>query len=601
MGKQTAKVKYFDRECTHVPERDGPWATWHQARYAKGAAANEARRTEELIKKAARKQKQAESGKVRKPLTGRALEIANEHRDNKDLLIRETRAFLAANPRLPSEAHPILRLWVAKLPKAKNLKVGDDKEYVRRARSKLMGLREAYVAGDRNMLGFMRIDLDEVFGVAAPGGRPKLIEDGWEDLEARIEASPAPMPNIGVGATGLRDGIERPHVIFMLKDSVYCGPRSEVRFKSKYDGIVRRIVASMIPLGADPGGLSNGCKSKNPLSPAWSHRVMREEPWTLDELEKALPVPVSQRQLERKHAAYLASRAPQAGVAPDHADPVVASASNQAHRHVCKGAQAAVRQFRATGTFDEFLAHVLELAQEVCPDPESAVRKANYVAPWTWKNFRGRVPGQKLEPVALKATRAAATRSINYNRTKATMQAVMSACEALPGILGRKPLVAEIAAWAGVSEPSVRRYRPGGAGNPVGQQNDAICPQNAKPRHGVVKKGLSISGDGKEMGEATATPMESLPPEPSPIPAAPAPVEMVRPAPVRVFQEPVPGKPWSMPPPPSFMRPRHAPAIKETAPCSPASVASVAAAPPFDPGILVIPIHPSANQLNPGG
>ena len=317
------------------------------------------------------------------------------------------------------------------------------------------------------------------------------------------------MPNIGVGATGLRNGIERPHAIFLLKDSVYCGPKAQVKFQAKMDGIARRIVAAMIPLGADPGGLANSCKSKNPLSPAWSHRVMREEPWTLTELETALPVPVSQRQLDRKYAAYLTSRVPKAGVAPDHADPVVASASNQAHRHVCKGAQVAVRQFRATGTYEGFRAHVLELAIEVCPDPESAVRKADYVAPWTWSKFTGRVPGQKLDPVALKAARGETARKLNWNRKVETMKAVLSAYAALSAELGRKPRLTEVAAWAGVSEPTARLYRPATSNAPVSQQNIVISPEKPKIRQGVVKKDLDILGDGKEMEAVTTPPVVS--------------------------------------------------------------------------------------------
>ena len=530
MRKQPAKVKYDDRSTTHVPERDGPWATWNGARYAAGAADNEARKIDALIKKAAKKQKLADSGKPRAPLEGRALEIANEHRDEKDLLRRDARAYLEATPKLPSESHPILRLWVQKLPKAKTLKVGHDKERVTRARSKLLGLREPYVVGDRDMLGFIRVDIDACFGKSAPGARYKLADEGWDELEARMETSSVPMANIGVGgcvdAGDFGNAVVRPHLIFLLKDSVYCGPKAQVKFRAKFEGVARRIVAAMIPLGADPGGLSNGCKSKNPLSPRWSHRIMREEPWTLDELETALPISVSQRQLERKYAAYLAARAPKAGVAPDHADPTLASESNQAHRFMCRGAQAAVRRYRATGTFDQFRAYVLELAMEVCPDPASASRKADYVAPWTWKHFLGRVPGEKMDPAALKVSRKEAAAKLNWSRSRTTMQAVMSAWAALPVELGRKPLVSEVAAWAGVSEKSARRYRP------IPPSTDhCFCQRVSAPRHGVVKKVSAILGDGNETGTATPAPVESLLselPSPGPIEAlAPAPLEPV--------------------------------------------------------------------------
>ena len=641
MGRTAEKVKYIDRESTHVPERDGPWAAWYRARHATAKADAEVRRIDAMIKKAEKKAKAAAGGKPRKPLEGRALEIANDHRDYADRLRRDTQAFLAANPVLPSEAHPILQLWVSKLPKGKRLMVGSDKTYVAPARSKLLGLQAPYVVGSANMRGYIRIDLDESFGTTETSAMPwdspsptwKADSQAWGDLRSRIAATGAPLGNIAVGYAYEVNSLERPHIIYLLKDSVFCGPGADLKFRGKIDAIARRLVASMIEIGADPGGLSNSCKSKNPLSPAWIAKVLREEPWTLDELAAALPIPVSQRQLERKHAAWLASRAPKARLAPDHPDPVIASASNQAHRHVCKAAQAVVRQFRKTSTFEAFRAFVLDKALEVCPDPESAVKKADYVAPWTWSKFKGRVPGQRQDPEVVRAARQDAVGRINYLRRKDTMSMVMSAYDALFQELGRKPLVSEVADWAEVGESSVRKYRPDLAYFTARQQKQAVCPQNSVPRQAVAKKDLAILGDGKEMVEATATPVESHPSGQPSIPAPPAPVEMVPSVPVTSKDELAPCAPSSLAPPSSpALALSPAPMVVATDPPAnlsmpvpnrlptpavlPSSTPSLsvgywvklpdtrpppAVDPPCAPGILSLPAHPAAHQPHHGG
>jgi hypothetical protein len=189
---------------------------------------------------------------------------------------------------------------------------------------------------------------------------------------------------------------------------------------------------------------------------------------------------VSERQLEKAFAE------PKADPVADHPDAAVASESNRVHTHICRYAQAAVKRFRETSTQEAFRAYVLEEAERVCFDPAAAIRKADYVAPWTWNVFKGRVPGVVLTGEELKAAHHKGSVAAGRKRSLRAQHAVQDAYAELYQKLGRRPLQCEVANRAGVSDRTAWRYWPG----PFFGE---VCKQVIAPHCAVVKKVSSIS------------------------------------------------------------------------------------------------------------
>ena len=190
---------------------------------------------------------------------------------------------------LRSDEYPHLKLFASCLSKARprakdtdetelkqSLMVGT-KEYTRAVGSKLLGLDEPYVEGQKSVRGFIRIDCDGIFS-------------SWDALRlALIEAfeSVELLPHLVVGDE-LSDGrIIRPHFIWLLPE------KSRIRFDSKalprpqrlYYAVARALTAATIPVGSDTGGLSNMMRVKNPLCPHWATAVMNaRDPMCLSDM-----------------------------------------------------------------------------------------------------------------------------------------------------------------------------------------------------------------------------------------------------------------------------------------------------------------------------
>ncbi len=197
---------------------------------------------------------------------------------------------------LRSDEHELLKLFASCLPKARpskrdadetelkqSLKVGS-KEYTKAVGSKLLGLDEVYVEGQKSVRGFIRVDCDGIFS-SWDALRFALIE-AFESIEL--------LPHLVVGDE-LSDGrIVRPHFIWLLPE------KSRIRFDSKafpapqrlYHAVARALTAATRPVGSDLGGLSNPMRVKNPLCPHWTtaimnsrdpmslgHMFVRLEPW----------------------------------------------------------------------------------------------------------------------------------------------------------------------------------------------------------------------------------------------------------------------------------------------------------------------------------
>lgn len=220
-----------------------------------------------------------------------------------------------------SDASGILKAFVATLPKAKNLRSGNNKAFLDRSPTKVLGLDDLMVEGNKANLGFIRLDLDFVF-------------PDWATLNAELHAIldqlGFPMPHIAVARTRISGAVEKPHVIWLLplKDAVRTDPQA---FKSPlllYRAVARALCAALLPLGADPGGLTNPVRVKNPLSPFLTTVIMNEsKPVSLREMATKIDLSISTPELARR---FVVVNAPAMGISP-----VASNAAFHTFRSAC--------------------------------------------------------------------------------------------------------------------------------------------------------------------------------------------------------------------------------------------------------------------------
>ncbi|NMG39762.1 hypothetical protein GRZ55_10960 [Chelativorans sp. ZYF759] len=135
--------------------------------------------------------------------------------------------------------------------------------------SKLLGLDEPYVVLNGKVRGVFRLDLDLTFW-------------SWEALRSQVAQLPLPcLPHAAI-AFELPDGsVERPHLLYLLPygSEVWFDPDDD-RCRRDIMGFWRGVHAGMcktfLPLGADPGALSNPMRIKCPLSPFWTVKLWNE-------------------------------------------------------------------------------------------------------------------------------------------------------------------------------------------------------------------------------------------------------------------------------------------------------------------------------------
>jgi hypothetical protein len=363
---------------------------------------------------------------------------------------------------LVSAEHPLLQLFTAKLPRAKRLRVGDNKGGSGTTDSKLLALDAPYVEGNKQVAGFIRVDTDGAFA--------------WEELEAVCPEARVPLPNVAVGYQDRHGRVLNPHLIWILAASV---PMTEGdlcrRFRGLYFAVSRGLISALLPYGADPGGLLNAHRVKNPLSPLWDRRIYAQEPYDLGFLKEHVDCTVGGRELERKHAAM---RGEDVAPSADHPDPATACASNRFFAELAGWARREVGKARKAGVSEqEFAALVTlqacELAGRMTGDTARSERPANAVArtvsAWTWNKFRGRKPVRVTkndEELArrLSAGGRVAGRRVAEARKEKGRAAIVAAAVRLAGDLGRRPTQAEVLAEArkpGItSEKTIRRHWP---------------------------------------------------------------------------------------------------------------------------------------------
>jgi hypothetical protein len=354
---------------------------------------------------------------------------------------------------LVSNEHPILKLFVSKVPKAARLHIGDHKAESYTSDSKLLALDAAYVEDNKKVCGVLRAEIDAILS--------------WDEITLGCQAAGVPLPNVAVGWEDSEGRVYHPHLIWLLHDSVPLEGRNCARFDALYRGVLRGLTKALIPLGGDPGGLLNSHRHKNPLSPLWARRIYAEQPYELGFLRQHVDTKVSLEALQE-----MSARTRTTAPVPDHPDPLVAGGSNRFFAHLSSWARREVGPHRAAGGGEqEFAAMVaLEAYRSMTAlggsgrgSERTALATAEKVSRWTWQVYKGRLPKRvTTSSVELAAAHAAGGRKAAAHRKAHSERTIVTTALQLAKTDGRPPTQASVLAAVtklGVtSERTVRRH-----------------------------------------------------------------------------------------------------------------------------------------------
>lgn len=174
-----------------------------------------------------------------------------------------------------------LMRFVQAVHKPPLLRCGVDKAGVFPVQWKLDGLDLPYVEANKQYRSVLRVDIDETF-------------ESLEDLKERVLAAGVPLPNIvswfthpDLSVRSTAEEIPRPHLIWLLDRPVWWkqGNRHSLLWRS----VLGRLNDALLSVGADPNGMLNPMRMKNPLGERCGWVVLDEVPWSLSELFHALP------------------------------------------------------------------------------------------------------------------------------------------------------------------------------------------------------------------------------------------------------------------------------------------------------------------------
>ena len=290
---------------------------------------------------------------------------------------------------LVSDEHPILMAFCSKLPRAKRLRVADGKAETYTPETKLLGLDSAYVEANKSMGGIVRVEIDS-----------NMSETETREACDRLAV---PLPNIIVGWKDAAGRYVRPHLMWVLHDSVPLTGLLCSRFRSLFRGVSRGLTKALLSIGADPGGLSNPHRHKSPLSPLWDRAVVAQQPYDLGDLRLHVDITVRMKVLAELAAEMRGGSTP-APVA-DHPLPEVAAESNRLFAHLSRWARTEVVQLRAAcGERQEFDILVADesyrfaagLAGDAAKSEKAALRCARAVAEWTWVEYKAPQPKEAV-------------------------------------------------------------------------------------------------------------------------------------------------------------------------------------------------------------
>ncbi len=345
---------------------------------------------------------------------------------------------------LVSDEHAVLQLFVAKLPKAANLMTGATKAQVGRGDSKLLALDEAYVAANSQMRGILRVEVDAVF----PGG--------FAEVESLCHAAGVPLPNVVVGYVDRRGALWRPHLLWVLDKSVtFCG-KGRSPNRALWHRVLRGLTHALVPGGADPGGLSNPMRVKNPLCPVWDRAILADRPYSLADIKPHVRPDVTEQDLADAVADRAADHVTAAEPIPDPlagSNALFAALRDWARDHVVarQAAGAEIEEWRA-----EMVIHALALATRCGCTEERARATALRVADYTWT----RPPRQPLPAEEVARRRRDAAHGTHEMRRDKTGEAVVAAYLDFLDRYGAAPTQQEVAAVIGKTRKTVGGYWP---------------------------------------------------------------------------------------------------------------------------------------------
>lgn len=182
---------------------------------------------------------------------------------------------------LKSSADPILLLFASKINRGrigpsrkKNSNVvspitaSNDKTETYAHSKKIIALDYSHIDSNKLMRGLIRVDIDKNF---------KSISE----LKSLILAAGCPLPNLVVGRTMKSGDLERPHLYYILRDSVCWTEKGRRAPKALFRAVQDAIHERLQKHGADFCALSNSLRGKNPLSEHWDTSITEYEPYTL--------------------------------------------------------------------------------------------------------------------------------------------------------------------------------------------------------------------------------------------------------------------------------------------------------------------------------
>ena len=351
-------------------------------------------------------------------------------------------------PGLPSERHPILQCFVTKLRRARHLHVGDDKASVYVTDSKLLALDAPYVEDNKICCGILRVELDSIVTIGA--------------IEAQCQERGVPLPNIVVGWKD-NGGFHHPHLIWLLHNSLPLVGRQNCRFLSLYRGVLRGLTKELLHIGADPGGLFNSHRHKNPVSPLWNSHVLAEQPYDLAFIARHVDVQVRLKTLEMMAMTIRSMTSPSA----DHPDFAVAAGSNRLFRKLAFWARQQVEAVKAAGGSESTFKAMVEaeanslvvlMANTSLRSDVGISHVAAKVASWTWHAFRtSKALKPSLAGSELTARLADGGRKAAARRSIRSEEAIVAAMQRLLKD-GQKPTQKMVTAESGRSEKTVRRH-----------------------------------------------------------------------------------------------------------------------------------------------
>lgn len=357
---------------------------------------------------------------------------------------------------LVSHEHPILQLFAAKLRRTRHLLVGDDKAQVFTSDSKLIALDAPYCEDNKVCCGVLRIEVDRILP--------------WSAITEACRGAGVPQPNIAVGWADAQGNVHNPHLIWLLHASAPLQGRHNRRFRSLHRGVLRGLCKALLGIGADPGGLLNAHRHKNPLSPLWERRILAEQPYDLGALKTDVDVTVRMAELHAAAATLRGDTQP----APDHPDPDVVVGSNRLFGRLAPWARSEVVRVRVQGGCkQEFVALVAAEAYRLAAalargdtrrTEQTTLATAKSVANWTWDVYKAPAASRTpLDAATLAERHAEGGRKTAAGRKARSEEVIVAAARhiAEQGRTLSQAAVLEVVRDRGViSERTIRRHWP---------------------------------------------------------------------------------------------------------------------------------------------